>query len=93
MQNSLGFMVNNTNIGPYDLIDNLSWLPQMSVEEVRQLLDLLDKQNVPKAVSLIQHLSMLDQAFVRGCSTSSDILSDVFSDNAPSTPYIPPYCH
>jgi hypothetical protein len=55
-------MVNDTNIGPYDLIDNLSRLPQMSAEEARQLLDPSDKQNVPKAVSLIQHLSMLDQA-------------------------------
>lgn len=62
MRNSLGFMVNDTNIGPYDLINNLSRLPQMSAEEATLLLDPSDKQNVPKAVSLIQHLSMLDQA-------------------------------
>ena len=62
MRNSLGFMINDTNIGPYDLINNLSRLPQMSAEAARQLLDPSDKQNVPKAVSLIQHLSMLDQA-------------------------------
>ena len=57
-------MVNDTNIRPHDIIEHLSRLPgkTIQVDEARQLLDPSDKQNVPKAVSLVQHLSMPDEA-------------------------------
>ena len=52
-------MIFETNIRPEIVIRHLSILPGMSIEKALTLLDALDKQNVPKAVSLIQHLIQL----------------------------------
>ena len=52
-------MINDTNIRPEDIIHHLSELPGMTIEKALALLDALDKQNVPKAVSLIQHLKKI----------------------------------
>ena len=52
-------MIFETNIRAEIVIRHLSILPGMSIEKALTLLDALDKQNVPKAVSLIQHLIQL----------------------------------
>lgn len=52
LQCLLGFMLNNINLTLVQLTD-------MTLEKACQLLDPPDKQNVPKAVSLIQHLLQL----------------------------------
>ena len=52
-------MINDTNIKPSDVVDQLALLPNMSVEKAHQLLDPSDKQNVPKAVTLVQSLLQL----------------------------------
>jgi hypothetical protein len=52
-------MINDTNIRPSDVVDQLALLPNMSVEKAYQLLDPSDKQNVPKAVTLVQSLLQL----------------------------------
>lgn len=62
LRNNSGIIVNDTNIRPHDIIEHLSQLPGKTVEEAQQLLDPSDKQNVPKVVSLIQHLAMLNNA-------------------------------
>lgn len=54
-----GFMINDVHVTPYDIVDQLVDLPNMTIEKARQLLDPADKQNVPKAVSLLQHLIQL----------------------------------
>ncbi|KAF6753827.1 hypothetical protein DFP72DRAFT_1069030 [Ephemerocybe angulata] len=59
LRNTEGITVNETQITPSDIIENLSMLPNLSQETATGLLDPADKQNVPKAVSLIQHLNML----------------------------------
>ncbi|KAF8993733.1 hypothetical protein BDQ17DRAFT_1252608, partial [Cyathus striatus] len=55
-----GVMVCDTNITPVDIILHLSQLPDMTLQKAITLLDPADKQNVPKAVSLIQHLLKLE---------------------------------
>ena len=52
-------MINDATIKPGDIVDQLAMLPNMSVEEAHQLLDPLDKQNVPKVVTLVQSLLQL----------------------------------
>jgi hypothetical protein len=54
-----GFMINDANIKPSDIVDQLALLPNMSIEKAHQLLDPSDKQNVPKAVTLVQSLLQL----------------------------------
>src|ERR1700676_3722143 len=49
-------MINDANIRPSDIVDQLALLPNMSIEK---LLDPSDKQNVPKAVTLVQSLLQL----------------------------------
>ena len=49
-------MINDVNITPSDVVDQLVLLPNMSVEKAHQLLDPSDKQNVHKAVTLVQSL-------------------------------------
>ncbi|KAJ6579361.1 hypothetical protein B0H10DRAFT_2198716 [Mycena sp. CBHHK59/15] len=58
-RNSAGIMIIDTLIKPQNIIRHLCFLPNMSKEAAELLLDPTDKQNVPKAISLIQHLSML----------------------------------
>lgn len=55
----LGFMLHDVNVTPSDIVDQLVELSNMSLKKAHQLLDPADKQNVPKAVSLIQHLLLL----------------------------------
>jgi len=49
-------MVNDVNIRPSDIVEQLALLPEMTFEKACQLLDPSDKQNVPKAVTLLQSL-------------------------------------
>ena len=59
LRSTAGFMINDVNITPSDVVDQLVLLPNMSVEKAHQLLDPSDKQNVPKAVTLVQTLLQL----------------------------------
>ncbi|KAJ6449180.1 hypothetical protein C8R45DRAFT_1131162 [Mycena sanguinolenta] len=56
-RNSQGLMINDTIVRPPDIIDHLSQLPNLTREKSAGLLDPADKQNVPKAILLIQELS------------------------------------
>ncbi|KAF8055441.1 hypothetical protein FPV67DRAFT_1435919 [Lyophyllum atratum] len=55
-----GITVFNDHLTTNDILQQLCYLPGMTREKARQLLDPSDKQNVPKAVSLIQHLLKLE---------------------------------
>ena len=59
LRNVDGVMVNETQVVPTDIVENLSSIPGVSHDKALNLLDPADKQNVPKAVSFIQHLNML----------------------------------
>ena len=52
-------MLNDNNVLPSHIIEHLTDLPDMTVEKAYQLLDPADKQNVPKAVTLLQNLLQL----------------------------------
>jgi hypothetical protein len=54
-------MIGDTNIIATDIIRHLSTLPGMTPDKAIELLDPGDKQNVPKAVSLIQNLLKLKE--------------------------------
>ncbi|KAJ6597333.1 hypothetical protein B0H10DRAFT_1959864 [Mycena sp. CBHHK59/15] len=58
-RNPLGVMIFLTSIKPENIIRHLCELDEMTEEKARQLLDPADKQNVPKAVGLIQQLAKL----------------------------------
>ncbi|KAJ6618015.1 hypothetical protein B0H10DRAFT_1947987 [Mycena sp. CBHHK59/15] len=60
-QNPLGVMIFLTNIKPENIIQHLCELDEMTEEKARQLLDPADKQNIPKAVGLIQQLAKLGE--------------------------------
>lgn len=60
LRNPKGIMVHDTNIQSHDVFEHLQALPSMGADTARQLLDPADKQNVPKAVHLIQSLLLLD---------------------------------
>jgi hypothetical protein len=55
----MGLMLNDNNIRSDHIIEHLTDLPGMSLEKAYQLLDPADKQNVPKAVTLLQSLLQL----------------------------------
>ncbi|KAJ7279506.1 hypothetical protein C8J57DRAFT_1175396 [Mycena rebaudengoi] len=57
LRNPGGIMVGATNIRPEDIVAHLAALPDVTIEQARQLLDPSDKQNVPKAVALVQQLN------------------------------------
>ncbi|KAJ7766390.1 hypothetical protein DFH07DRAFT_769929 [Mycena maculata] len=59
LRSSAGLMINDTMIKPQDIIKHLCDLPHMGNEDAELLLDPMDKQNVPKAVTLEQKLSEL----------------------------------
>ncbi|KAJ7498376.1 hypothetical protein B0H11DRAFT_1856325 [Mycena galericulata] len=59
LRNLLGFMIHDTVIKPTDLIYHLSMLEHMTREKSGDLLDPGDRQNVPKAITLIQELCNL----------------------------------
>ncbi len=54
-------MAQETLITCHDVFGQLCGLPSMTPEKARQLLDPTDKQNVPKAVNLLQSLIMLKE--------------------------------
>lgn len=56
-------MINDANIRPIDIVDQLALLPNMSIEKAHQLLNPSDNQNVPKAVTLVQSLLQLKDLF------------------------------
>ncbi|KAK7471312.1 hypothetical protein VKT23_002721 [Stygiomarasmius scandens] len=56
LRNFNGIMINDVNINPVDILNNLAELPHLTIEKAKQLLDPADKQNVPKAVMLLQEL-------------------------------------
>ncbi|KAH9922494.1 uncharacterized protein B0H18DRAFT_1212572 [Fomitopsis serialis] len=56
IRNPRGIMVNDTLFQRSDFLAHLLDLPNMSSEDARRLLDPADKQNVPKAVRLVQEL-------------------------------------
>ncbi|KAK7037056.1 hypothetical protein R3P38DRAFT_2517108 [Favolaschia claudopus] len=60
LRNLAGIMIGESLIQPLDIVQHLSALPEVTLEAAKQLLDPADKQNVPKAVSLIQQLRKLD---------------------------------
>ncbi|KAL1726283.1 hypothetical protein EV714DRAFT_276749 [Schizophyllum commune] len=55
-----GLFVQDFLLLPSDFLTELALLPDMTVEKARQLMDPADKQNVPKAVALIQKLMDLE---------------------------------
>ena len=59
LQSLAGFMINQNEIKPSDIAAHLAMLPDMDVKSAWQLLDPADKQNVPKAVTLLQSLLQL----------------------------------
>ena len=59
LQSLAGFMINQNEIKPSDIAAHLAMLPDMDVKSAWQLLDPADKQNVPKAVTLLQSLLLL----------------------------------
>ena len=52
-------MLGDNNILPHHITEHLTDLPNMIVEKACQLLDPADKQNVPKAATLLQLLLQL----------------------------------
>ncbi|KAJ7924779.1 hypothetical protein B0H13DRAFT_1863643 [Mycena leptocephala] len=61
LRNFGGIMVGPTNIVPGDIVQYLADLPDVTVDQARRLLDPSDKQNVPKATSLVQQLNKLKE--------------------------------
>ena len=59
LRNLLGIVIRDTIITPEDMIHFLALLHDMTLEKACNLLDPADKQNVPKAVTLIQLLNKL----------------------------------
>ena len=54
-----GLMLDDHHVNSQDIIEHLCKLPNMTQEKAYQLLDPTDKQNVPKAVTLLQSLLQL----------------------------------
>ncbi|KAJ3539797.1 hypothetical protein NMY22_g4564 [Coprinellus aureogranulatus] len=61
LRNASGFMVGQTNIKAVDILKHLTGHDGLSEEAVRELLNPADKQNVPKAVALLQRLNQLKE--------------------------------
>jgi len=59
LQSATGLMLGDNHIGSEDIIKHFTELPDMTQEKAYQLLDPADKQNVPKAVTLLQSLLQL----------------------------------
>ncbi|KAJ7724109.1 hypothetical protein B0H16DRAFT_1333685 [Mycena metata] len=60
-RNLVGISIGDTVLKPSDLLKHLAMHPHISYEKAKGLLDPGDKQNVPKAVSLIQELHALQK--------------------------------
>lgn len=59
LRNFKGTLVHDTMISPPSVLRHLCRVPDMNRERALQLLDPSDKQNVPKAVSLVQELNKI----------------------------------
>ena len=59
LQSIVGLMLDDHHVNSQDIIEHLCELPNMTQEKAYQLLDPVDKQNVPKAVTLLQSLLQL----------------------------------
>ncbi|KAI0374930.1 hypothetical protein BV20DRAFT_986923 [Pilatotrama ljubarskyi] len=59
-RNPKGILVSDTLLTCHDLFAHLQTLPGITASKARQLLDPTDKQNVPKAVNLLQSLIRLE---------------------------------
>ncbi|KAJ7442929.1 hypothetical protein B0H11DRAFT_1748755, partial [Mycena galericulata] len=59
LRNEAGILVGPTNILPHDTVNHLAELSSLTLDQAKLLLDPSDKQNVSKAVSLVQRLSEL----------------------------------
>ncbi|KAI0066999.1 hypothetical protein BV25DRAFT_1897244 [Artomyces pyxidatus] len=55
-----GILIHGTIITPTHVLANLAALPHMSKVSANELMNPADKQNVPKAVNLVQELNRLD---------------------------------
>ncbi|TFK89183.1 hypothetical protein K466DRAFT_611332, partial [Polyporus arcularius HHB13444] len=60
LRNPKGIQVFNTLLTCHDIYAHLQAFPSMTPDKARQLLDPADKQNVPKAVNLLQTLLKLE---------------------------------
>ncbi|TRM56361.1 hypothetical protein BD626DRAFT_414104, partial [Schizophyllum amplum] len=61
LRSPTGLLVGKTTLMPGDFLRALARLPHMTEEKARHLMDPADKQNVPKAVSLIQALLEIEE--------------------------------
>ncbi|KZV79434.1 hypothetical protein EXIGLDRAFT_707060 [Exidia glandulosa HHB12029] len=68
-----GIMLFDVNIRPTDIVTYLTATGGLSVDTAVQLLDPADKQNVPKAVALMQHLHDIAAESERSASTAAHI--------------------
>jgi hypothetical protein len=59
LRSTAGFMINKDEIQPSDIAHHLAQLQGLDLKSAWQLLDPMDKQNVPKAVTLLQCLVKL----------------------------------
>ena len=73
LRNPKGIMVLDTNIQSHDVFEHLQALPSMTADTARHLLDPADKQNVPKAVHLMQSLLKLNSKDARVPSSPSQL--------------------
>ena len=65
-----GILVNKSIVNKNHLRSHLIRLPHIDSNSVEALIDPADKQNVPKAVTLIQSLGKLKSVDISGCSPS-----------------------
>ncbi|KAH9852083.1 hypothetical protein C2E23DRAFT_203440 [Lenzites betulinus] len=61
VRNPKGILIFETLLTSQNVFEHLRTLPGMTSEKARQLLDPADKQNVPKAINLLQSLLMLKE--------------------------------
>ena len=80
----VGFIVNDINIRSSDIVEQLVLLPDMTFEKACQLLDPSDKQNVPKAVALLQsllqikHLPISPDPTINQCWDAISFVAEIF---------------
>ncbi|KAK6993247.1 hypothetical protein R3P38DRAFT_2377030, partial [Favolaschia claudopus] len=55
-RNLVGIAIGDTILKPTNIISHLAMLSHISIEKAKGLLDPADKQNVPKAITLIQEM-------------------------------------
>ncbi|KAJ7882078.1 hypothetical protein B0H14DRAFT_2340142, partial [Mycena olivaceomarginata] len=58
-RNRVGIAITDTILMPTDVIKHLAMLPHVTIEKAKGLLDPLDKQNVPKVITLVQEMYTL----------------------------------